>query len=115
MSLSESLRGVIPSVEDTRFFATHRGRQARIRMPFGNEAEDDYRQLGPHDPARRRMLVWKVPQDGPFPGRLISVPIVAGFDESIEDDDATLLPMLHEIMSDAAKELGIATPQVGRG
>lgn len=115
MSLSESLRGVIPSVEDTRFFAMHRGRHARIRLPFGSEAEDDYRQLGPHDPARRRMLVWKVPQDGPFSGRLISVPIVAGFDETIEDDDATLLPMLHEIMSDAAKELGIATPQVGRG
>ncbi len=115
MSLSESLRATTPSLDDTLFFQKHRGRHARIRKPFGNEAEDDYRQLGYHDPARRRMLVWKVPQDGPFPGRLIPVPIITGFDESIEDDDAILLPMLAEIMNDAAKELGIETPKVGRG
>jgi len=115
MSLSESLRGTIPSLDDTMFFQKHRDRHARIRMPFGNEAEADYRQLGYHDPSRRRMLVWKVPPDGPMPGRIIPIPIITAFDETIEDDDAILLPMLAEIMNDAAKDLGIEPPQVGRG
>lgn len=100
---------------DQLFFNSHRDRKARIRKPYGVEAEDDFRSMAPHDPERRRMLVWRVPPDGPVPGRIIPIPLIVGFDETIEDDDAILLPMLLEIMKDAAKDLGIEPPQVGSG
>ena len=100
---------------DQLFFDAHHDRKARIRRPLPDEAEEDFRAMGYHDPARRRMLVWRVPPDGPVPGRIIPIPFLIGFDETIEDDDAILLPMLADFMKDAAKELGIEIPRVGRG
>lgn len=101
--------------DDLSFFLRHNGRKARIRQPLPLEAEEDYRAMGYHDPARRRMLVWRVPPDGPIPGRIIPIPFLVGFDETIEDDDAILLPMLADFMKDAAKELGIEIPKIGMG
>lgn len=105
---------------DEQFFATFPDRQARIRKPakelakdkqravrYLDEAELQFRHLGPHDPRRRRIIVWRVPRDNPHvdPNQphLMKIPILAFADETIADDDATLLPILDGIMREAAQ------------
>ena len=110
--------------QDAVFFLEHPDRQSRIRLPImgnvevnrrGNKvlhlAEEDlaFRSLGDHDPGRRRILVWRVPKNNPaydpkMP-KLMKVPFLAFADDSIEDDDATLLPILHAIMLEARSKV----------
>ena len=107
------------TLTDAQFFAQHPDRQARIRLPEGlittdkrthhtsvtHECELDFRRLGPHDRNRRRILVWRVPHNHPtHPDHMMRIPFLLFADESVEDDDATLLPILSEIMRNAAKE-----------
>ena len=102
---------------DAHFFADHPGRQARIREPLagrvevnrrGNKtlhlAEEElvFRQLGGHDPKRRRILVWRVPKGNPFYDpkmpKLLKVPFLLFADETVEDRDDVLLPLLDHVM-----------------
>ena len=102
---------------DVQFFLTHPDRQVRIRLPSSGrvevsrrgekvlrlaEEELSFRKLGGHDPLRRRILVWRVPADNPHcdPIRrpLLKIPFLAFADETIADDDAALLPIIHQIM-----------------
>jgi hypothetical protein len=102
---------------DAQFFTQHPDRQARIRLPGGpapyrdkqrsvhllSESELQFRSLGPHDKSRRRILVWRVPADrGEHANSLMKIPFLAFADETIEDRDDVLLPILHEIMKQAA-------------
>ena len=104
---------------DEQFFATHPDRRARIRVPdkalykdsqravrYLDECELEFRSLGGHDKNRRRLIIWRVPADNPFydPDRpqLLKIPFLAFADETIEDTDEILLPILHEIMKRAA-------------
>lgn len=101
---------------DEAFFAQHPGRQCRIRNVIGKEQEGEFMSLGGHDHDRRRIIAWKVPKGtrSPFDawvGRIIRVPFLLFADESVRDDDETLLPVLHEIMIDAAKAQGIHLPE----
>src|SRR5882724_13409495 len=63
---------------DIQFFTDHPDRKARIRLPqkqahidrqravrYLDEQEMAFRQLGPHDAKRRRIIVYKVPADHP--------------------------------------------------
>lgn len=97
---------------DAQFFVQHPDRQARIRLPakvahrdqqravrYLNEEELPFRSLGPHDPKRRRIIAFKLPPDHPTnPNHILKVPFLAFADETIRDDDATLLPILQDIM-----------------
>ena len=107
--------------EDAQFFADHPDRQARIRLPrlermidqqrrvaYVEEARGEFFSLGPHDKTRRRIILWRVPADNPFydPKKrpLLKIPFLAFADETIEDRDDVLLPIIDGIMRDAAKK-----------
>jgi len=103
---------------DEEFFTVFPDRHYRIRKPdkalvkdkqravrYLDEMELEFRSLGPHDQNRRRIIVWRVPEGNPHydPRRrkLLAVPMLLFGDESIEDSDAILGPILHEIMTQA--------------
>lgn len=105
---------------DEQFFAAFPDRQARIRRPakelakdkqrsvrYLDEMEMQFRHLGSHDQNRRRIIVWRIPRDNPHvdPSQphLMKIPFLAFADETIADDDATLLPILDQMMRDAAQ------------
>lgn len=101
---------------DVHFFAQHPDRQARIRLPskvahrdqqravrYLDECEIEFRHLGGHDPKRRRIIAYKLPVNHPsHPNHIMKIPFLTFADESISDDDATLLPIVHKIMLQAA-------------
>jgi hypothetical protein len=101
--------------EDGQWFSDHPDRASHIREPFKMLARDkqhavryipecemEFRSLGDHNKDRRRILLWKVPKDNifydPRKPQLLKIPMLAYADESIEDSDAVLLPIIHEIM-----------------
>jgi hypothetical protein len=111
---------IVPDL-DKQFFAQHGDRYAHIRMPrkvlaknnqravqYVDECEIEFRSLGEHDASRRRILLWRVPGDNyfynPDKPQIIKIPFLVFSDESIADTDEVLLPLIHEIMIDAAKE-----------
>jgi hypothetical protein len=110
----------IADQEDVRFFFQHPDRRVHIRTPrmaseviidqqraasYVGEMEREFRTLGPHNRDRRRIILWRVPADNPFydPQRpiILKLPLLAFADETIEDRDDILLPIVHEIMMDA--------------
>jgi hypothetical protein len=102
---------------DAQFFQKHRDRRARIRLPgvelgkdrqravrYLSESELQFRSLGPHDPKRRRIIVYRTPADHPtHPDHLMKIPFLLNSDETVEDRDDVLLPIVDQIMKDAAK------------
>lgn len=109
---------------DAQFFADHPDRQARIRLPgrgpainaqravrIQDECAGEFFSLGEHDKSRRRIIIWRVPRDNlhfnPQHPPLIKIPFLAFADETIEDRDDVLLPIVHEIMSEAARKHGV--------
>jgi len=109
---------------DEQFFKDHPDRQARIRMPkkvpaltpqravrMVDESEGEFWSLGDHDKHRRRIILWKVPRDRwhMIPNHdgktvpIMKIPFLCYADETIEDDDDTLFPIVRDIMADALK------------
>jgi hypothetical protein len=103
---------------DEQFFTAFPDRRCRIRPPerqlnvdkqravrYLDENELEFRSLGPHDKNRRRIIVWRVPEGNPYydPARrkLLKVPFLLFADESVEDNDEILMPILHGIMEQA--------------
>ena len=102
--------------EDGQWFADHPNRSAHIREPRKTieierhthqtqvlaECEAEFRSLGDHNKDPRRILLWKVPKDNVFydprKPQILKIPMLAYADESIEDSDAVLLPIIHDIM-----------------
>lgn len=102
---------------DEAFFSDHPGRQARIRNPIGDEQGAQFMTLGEHKRDRRRIIAWKVPQKIRAPyrewaGKVVRIPFLAFADEEIGDTDEVLLPILKQIMLDAAKAQGIPAPKM---
>ena len=110
--------------EDGQFFATHKDRYAHIREPrkmlvklpsrqmkYVDEMAGEFWSLGDHDKNRRRILLWRVPEHHPAYDpkevQILRIPFLLFSDESIEDTDAILLPIVHQIMSDAAQKQGV--------
>ena len=90
--------------QDVGFFFDHPDRQARIRSPFGDEMKGEFWSLGEHQKDRRRVLLWRVPQDNPYyrnDRSFLKIPFLLFADETVEDNDAILLPILHEMMNNA--------------
>jgi hypothetical protein len=98
---------------DARWFADHPDRQSHIRDAYHDECRGEFWSLGDHDRDRRRILLWKVPKDNPFHDakkpQVLKIPFLAFADETIEDRDDILLPILREIMQDGAKKYGRPT------
>lgn len=112
-SLSRAL-AVFQGRSDSGFFTDHADRKAHIRRPYKGECEGEFWSLGEHDRNRRRIILWRVPDDNPMlPADwrktnqvpLLKIPFLAFADESIEDSDAVLMPIVHQIMTDAAARL----------
>jgi hypothetical protein len=103
--------------DDPQFFAAHPDRQARIRLPgrepykdqqravrYLSEQELAFRQLGPHDERRRRIIVYRVPADHPtHANHIMPIPFLLFGDETVEDRDDVLLPIIHQLMLEAAQ------------
>ena len=92
--------------QDAGFFAQHLDRKAHIRIAYQGECEMEFRSLGPQNEDRRRILLWRVPKDNPHydpkARPVLKIPFLAFAEESIEDRDDILLPLIHNIMVDAA-------------
>lgn len=88
---------------DKNFFAQHPDRLAHIRLPYRDECAGEYWSLGDHNRARRRILLCRANADNrPLPdGKILKIPFLAFADETIEDTDAVLLPIVREIMQGA--------------
>lgn len=100
-------RIILPN-SDEAFFAQHPDRKARIRkLLFVDEFEAEFRTLRGHAYDRRRIIALRV-QPGPLRGQpIICIPFLLFADETIADDDKTLLPIVDEMMRDAAKSYGM--------
>jgi hypothetical protein len=85
---------------DAAFFVQHRDRKAHIRKPYIGEHEIEFQWLGWHDKERRHILLCRVDYEGkPLPdNKVLKVPFLAFADETIEDRDDILLPIINEIM-----------------
>ncbi len=112
--------------QDVQFFADHPDRYARIRLPgrgpvinaqravrIQDEMAGEFFSLGDHDKSRRRVLVWRVPRGNKHLSdlrapRLLKIPFLAFADEEIADLDEVLLPLIHDIMGEAARKQGIS-------
>ena len=102
--------------QDQQFFLDHPARRSRIRMPgrqphidrqravrYLSEEELSFRKLGPHDESRRRIIAYRTPADHPtHPNHLMKIPFLQFADETIEDTDEVLLPIVLKIMVEAA-------------
>lgn len=91
---------------DEQFFKQHKKRQCRLRDPLPGDDLRQFEVLGDHDVSRRKILVWRVPENNPYRQltKFLKIPFLQFADESIEDDDKHLLPLLKEIMENAAKD-----------
>jgi hypothetical protein len=92
--------------DDVQWFQDHPDRNARIRVPAFAEFMAEWQQLGMHHMSRRRVLVWRVPKKNPkrhlVPDGLMRIPFLPFADESIEDDDKTILTILDDLMKNEA-------------
>lgn len=112
-----------PHLGDEQWFRRFRSRQAHIRLPrlipvidkqravhYEPECEAEFRVLGAHNPMRRRIILWRLPADNPYFSptnpQILKLPFLAFADETIEDTDEVLLPIVDEIMADAKKRMG---------
>lgn len=100
-------------LNDEQFFAAFPERQTRIRLPDPyNEMHREFHGLGDHPAHRRRILLWKVPKENPSfdPKRpqILKIPFLAFADETIENTDDVLIPILHTLMSEQLDTAGRA-------
>lgn len=110
--------------EDAQFFSQHPDRYAHIRLPrmilaklpsrqvkYVEESAGEFWSLGEHPKDRRRILLWRVPENHPAYDskevKILRIPAILFADETVEDTDAVLLPWIHQIMTDAAKKQGV--------
>jgi hypothetical protein len=100
--------GILLPNSDEVFFKEHPDRRARIRRPlYEREYNAEFLSLGDHDFHRRRLIVVRMQPRG-FPGRpLMPLPYLLFADETVEDRDDVLLPIVDELMKDAAETYGM--------
>jgi hypothetical protein len=69
-----------------------------------DECEREFRSLGDHRRDRRRIILCRADHRGmPIPdGKILKIPFLLFADESVEDDDATLAPIIFEMMNERA-------------
>lgn len=89
---------------DKNFFKTHPDRLAHIRLPYAEECAGEFWSLGDHQRTRRRILLCRADAQGKrlSDGRIMKIPFLAFADETIEDRDDILLPLVQQIIATAA-------------
>lgn len=105
---------IVHARSDEGFFVEHSDRHARLRRPYKGECEGEFWSLGEHQRERRRIILWRVPEQNPafaelkkkFGGiPLLKIPFLAFSDETIEDADSVLLPIVQQIITEAAARM----------
>jgi hypothetical protein len=114
----------VPQLDpDAIFFADHPDRFSHIRKPalvlgrnrqrsvgYVDECENEFRSLGDHDRGRRRIILWRVPPDNyyynPDKPQILKIPFLLFQDETVEDTDEILLPIIHELMVEQGAKTG---------
>jgi hypothetical protein len=69
--------------------------------------EKEFITLGAHERSRRRIIVATVDPRLGMRVKFMKIPFLLFADETIEDTDAVLLPILDEIMRKAARDYGL--------
>jgi hypothetical protein len=90
---------------DGVYFKHHPDRFFHIRNAYNNECEGEFWTLGEHARNRRRIVLCRVnAMMEPLPDRkIMKIPFLAFSDETIEDTDDILFPIVRDIMADALK------------
>jgi hypothetical protein len=85
------------------FFKEHEDRRLRIREPIDWEYQNEFRQFGMHEEARRRVIVARIPAGMAkrYIVDFMRIPFLLFADETVEDTDEVLAPILDKIMKDA--------------
>lgn len=99
---------------DAQFFQQHPDRKTHIREPrrvlaidrsravrYVPECEGEFWSLGDHDKSRRRIILTRVDAQGASlpENRVLKIPFLAFSDETIEDRDDVLIPLIAGIMA----------------
>ena len=93
---------------DGTYFRRFPDRRYHIRNAYEGECAGEFWSLGPHNKNRRRIILCRV---GAEQEQLVyndksivgKIPFLAFADESIEDTDDVLFPIVRDIMADALK------------
>lgn len=93
---------------DETYFRRYPDRRYHIRNAYKGEHVGEFLTLGPHEENRRRIILCRVDaMQEPllYNGKEVvqKLLFLAFADESIEDDDDTLFPIVRDIMADALK------------
>lgn len=88
---------------DRIFFEEHPDRKLRIREPIETEYQVEFRQFGLHELHRRRIIVSRIPAAMAKRHNVdfMRIPFLLFADETVEDRDDILAPILAEIMINA--------------
>lgn len=104
-----------PDIDDIRFFQQHPDRKAHIRLPgkvmakttqravyFADECAQEFESLGDHEKHRRRIILTRADHRGMLlpENRVMKIPFLLFADETVEDTDEILLPIIHAMMSE---------------
>lgn len=107
--------GVKATDPDGQFFVDHPDRFSHIRKPRTifvrdqsrsvramDECTPEFASLGEHKRDRRRIILWRVPPGhpmfNPMDQQILKIPFLAFADETIEDTDSVLLPIIEQLM-----------------
>lgn len=90
---------------DGTFFKRFPDRSYHIRNAYKGECHGEFWTLGSHEESRRRIILTRVnAMQEPLPdNKVLKIPFLAFADESIEDSDDVLYPIVRDIMADALK------------
>jgi len=94
---------------DRIWFKEREGRKLRIRLPVGDEYHREFLSFGMHDADRRRVIVGRVPAGMAkrYNVDFMRIPFLLFADETVEDTDEVLKPILDELMRRAASDYGM--------
>ena len=90
---------------DGVYFREHPDRRFHIRNAYVGECAGEFWTLGEHESNRRRILLSRVDYEmKSLPDRkVLKIPFLAFADETIEDTDDVLFPIIRDIMLEALK------------
>lgn len=90
---------------DRVFFKQYPDRSYHIRNAYKGECHEEFWTLAPHNEGRRRIILTRVDaEQNPIPdNKVLKIPFLAFVDETIEDTDDVLFPIVRDIMWDALK------------
>jgi hypothetical protein len=91
---------------DGTYFRRFPDRFYHIRNAYIGENAGEFFSLGDHDKSRRRIILCRADAgQKPLPdNKVMKIPFLAFADETIEDTDDVLFPIVRDIMLDALKK-----------